>query len=175
MDWTIFSAIVQAIGALATASAVIVALWQIKYSNKKKLKLDFMEKNSAINQYDFNQRYDFVSLNVANIGNRDIVLENWGFKYSEDSMFLVVGDPSNIYYKTIQKPLPIKLELEDKVSLIWETRFFYQSLKEELEKRNINTSSYIQAYVTDSTGKRYFTKINKNVGILLDDLKSLVK
>ena len=37
--WTAFGAIGGTFGALATAAAVIVALWQTKYANKKKLKI----------------------------------------------------------------------------------------------------------------------------------------
>jgi hypothetical protein len=33
--WTAFAAIGQAVGAIATAAAVIITLWQIKYVNKK--------------------------------------------------------------------------------------------------------------------------------------------
>ena len=33
--WTAFAAIGQAVGAIATAAAVIVTLWQIKYANRK--------------------------------------------------------------------------------------------------------------------------------------------
>lgn len=34
--WTAFAAIGQAVGAVATAAAVIVTLWQIRYANAKK-------------------------------------------------------------------------------------------------------------------------------------------
>ena len=33
--WTAFAAIGQAVGAIATAAAVIITLWQIKYANRK--------------------------------------------------------------------------------------------------------------------------------------------
>lgn len=39
--WTAFGAIGGTVGAIATAAAVIVALWQTKYSYKKKLKISF--------------------------------------------------------------------------------------------------------------------------------------
>ena len=47
LDWTLFWTAVGAIGgtlgAIATTAAVIVALWQTKYSQKKKLKLAFSD------------------------------------------------------------------------------------------------------------------------------------
>lgn len=47
MDWALFwnafGAIGGTLGVLATTIAVIVALWQTKYSQKKKIKLCFNE------------------------------------------------------------------------------------------------------------------------------------
>lgn len=40
--WTAFAAIGQAVGAVATAAAVIITLWQIKYANRKKIKMSFL-------------------------------------------------------------------------------------------------------------------------------------
>ena len=41
--WTAFGAIGGTLGALATFVAVIVALWQTKFSYKKKLQLSFSD------------------------------------------------------------------------------------------------------------------------------------
>ena len=41
MFWTAFGAIGGTLGAIATTAAVIVALWQTKYANKKRLKVEF--------------------------------------------------------------------------------------------------------------------------------------
>ena len=38
--WTAFAAIGQAVGAIATAAAVIVTLWQVRYSNKNVVIVD---------------------------------------------------------------------------------------------------------------------------------------
>ena len=52
MDWNLFwaafGAIGGTVGALATAAAVIVALWQTKYSYKKKLKLSFTDNITIV-------------------------------------------------------------------------------------------------------------------------------
>ena len=39
--WTAFGAIGGTVGALATTAAVIVALWQTRYANKKNSRLKF--------------------------------------------------------------------------------------------------------------------------------------
>ncbi|MCI8540271.1 MAG: iron-containing alcohol dehydrogenase [Erysipelotrichaceae bacterium] len=47
--WTAFGAIGTTLGSFATAIAVIVALWQTKYSTKKKLKLVFNDNIKIYN------------------------------------------------------------------------------------------------------------------------------
>ena len=39
--WTAFGAIGGTLSAIATTAAVIVALWQTKYANRKKIKVEF--------------------------------------------------------------------------------------------------------------------------------------
>lgn len=72
MDWNLFwtavGAIGGSIGAIATFSAVVVALWQTKYNNRKKLKVTVTEKNSVVSMKD-NQIFHYVGLSVINIGN----------------------------------------------------------------------------------------------------------
>ena len=77
--WTAFAAIGQAVGAIATAAAVIVALWQVRYANKKKLKMKFTDKNVVFSERG-DSRYLFVNLSVTNIGNRNVTIRNWGMK-----------------------------------------------------------------------------------------------
>ena len=77
--WTAFAAIGQAVGAIATAAAVIVTLWQVRYSNKKKLKMKFTDKSVVFSERG-DSRYFFVNLSVTNIGNRNVIVRNWGLK-----------------------------------------------------------------------------------------------
>lgn len=73
--WTAFAAIGQAVEALATAAAVIVTLWQIRYANAKKVKLNFSDKNVVFSE-NGNLEVHFVNLSVSNIGNRNVVVES---------------------------------------------------------------------------------------------------
>ena len=83
MDWTLFwtafGAIGGTVGAFATAAAVIVALWQTKYNQKKKLKLSFSEDITIVPE-NGNVFYRYIGVSVTNIGNRDVIISNWGFK-----------------------------------------------------------------------------------------------
>ena len=80
--WTAFSAIGQAVGAIATSAAVIVALWQIRYANRKKVKLSFSDKNVVFSG-NGNLEFHFVNMTVTNIGNKNIIIRNWGIKVSK--------------------------------------------------------------------------------------------
>lgn len=86
--WTAFAAIGQAVGAIATAAAVIVTLWQVRYSNKKKLKMKFTDKNVVFSERG-DSRYFFVNLSVTNIGNRNVIVRNWGMKVPKKSNYLL--------------------------------------------------------------------------------------
>ena len=54
-------------------------LWQVRYSNKKKLKMKFTDKNVVFSERG-DSRYFFVNLSVTNIGNRNVIVRNWGMK-----------------------------------------------------------------------------------------------
>ena len=74
--------IISAIAAIATVVAVIVALWQTKYSNKKKLKIKATETVNfylhmlGTNKKQFSPR--LFSFTVVNVGNRKIRIIEYG-------------------------------------------------------------------------------------------------
>lgn len=72
--WTVFAAIGQAVGAIATSAAVIITLWQIRYANRKRLKLRFSDKNVVFSE-NGNLEFHFVNLTVTNIGNRNVIVK----------------------------------------------------------------------------------------------------
>ena len=77
--WTAFAAIGQAVGAIATAAAVIVTLWQVRYSNKKKLKMKFTDKNVVFSERG-DSRYFFVNLSVSVETTSNVLLSHLKFK-----------------------------------------------------------------------------------------------
>lgn len=68
-DWGMFW---QAASAIATAVAAIIALWQTRYQNRKKVKITFNE--SVIYAFggslELADKCQYVSLDVVNTGNR---------------------------------------------------------------------------------------------------------
>lgn len=92
--WTAFGAIGGTIGSIATAAAVIVALWQTKYNYKKKLKLSF-SNNITIVPENGNKFYHYVGVTITNIGNRDVIIKNWGFILNNGSKMMIVETVKN--------------------------------------------------------------------------------
>lgn len=168
--WTAFSAIGQAVGAIATAIAVIVTLWQIRYANRKKVKLRFSDRNvvfSKNGELDFH----FVNLTVTNIGNRRIIVRNWGMKVSKKQNFIIVQDIANPILKMLQKPLPCTLEPEESMDLIFDIKLFLKNLREQVEEGNFSVEDKLTLYVVDSAGKEYYKKSDKTIKKYIEDNK----
>ena len=163
--WTAFAAIGQAVGAIATAAAVIVTLWQIKYANRKRLRLSFSDKNVLFSE-NGNFEFHFVNLTVTNIGNRNVIIKNWGIKVSKKQNLLIVPDIKNPIVKMIQKPLPCTLEPEESMDLVFDIKLF---LGKQVKDGVFSEKDKLTLYVTDSTGKMYFVKSEKTIKKYIDD------
>lgn len=138
MDWNLFwaafGAIGGTVGALATAAAVIVALWQTKYSYKKKLKLSFTD-NITIVPENGSAFYHYIGVTVINIGNRDVVIQNWGFDLDDGTKIMIVPDTSPLG-RVLQVQLPHRLQIEEGTTLYYERRCFVTFLKRILAIEN---------------------------------------
>ena len=172
MDWNLFwaafGAIGGTVGALATAAAVIVALWQTKYSYKKKLKLSFTD-NITIVPENGSKFYYYIGITVTNIGNRDVVIQNWGFDLEDGTKMMVVPDTSPLG-RVLQVQLPHRLQIEEGTTLYYERRLFRNALEDSINNGKLQKGKKIQFYVTDSTAKKHYVKSNKSAQDLLSDL-----
>lgn len=128
--WTAFGAIGGVIGAFATTAAVVVALWQTKYSQKKKIKLTFSDNHMLYNQNN-GQKIKFVGIRVSNTGNRKIIVSVWGLHMKKNDALVVVPPEVSGLEKLAYAKLPIALELEESVDLLWQMDRF-EIVKKEL-------------------------------------------
>ena len=80
--WSAFGAIGGTLGAVATTAAVVVALWQTKYSQKKIIKLTFSDNFQLYNP-NTGESVKFIGLSVTNIGNRKVIIRTWGVHLKE--------------------------------------------------------------------------------------------
>ena len=163
MDWNLFwnafGAIGGTLGAIATFIAVIVALWQTKYEQKKKLKLSFSDNINVISDNgSISKKY--VGVSVSNVGNRQVILKNWGILVDDKSKYVIIPDNSPIG-KMIEPKLPEKLDIEEQKDLLYQYDLFLKLVNNILEKGQINKNEEISFFVEDSTGKKYIVKTTK--------------
>lgn len=161
--WTAFAAIGGTLGALATTTAVIVALWQTKYAHKKKISLSFYEGVSAVIG---EKTHTFVGMSIANIGNRNIVIKNWGW-FLNDGEMMLVSPLTDFPLNQMQPQLPYKLELEECTNLYMEKEKFLNNLQESITKKLLKPNQKIKFWVLDSVGKNHYVYSNKTVEELL--------
>lgn len=159
--WTAFGAIGGTIGALATAGAVIVALWQTKFAQKKKLKLLINEDIKILAQNTENV-YEYVGVTATNIGNRDIIINSWGIKLHDGSRIVILNDVSRID-KLIQINLPHKIAIEESIDLMYSKKHFRDVLCKSVQNKKVLENKKLEFYVKDSTGKFYIVKTSKKI------------
>lgn len=167
--WTAFGAVGGTLGALATAIAVIVALWQVKHSEKKKLKLSFSDSMEMISQGSNVPEESLISLSVVNIGNRKLIINQWGFDYHNKKGHALLGFNQSPLIQLINPTLPRQLDVEDRIDLYLERKFFIKSLNEGIDKKKLNKSKKVSFFVMDSTGKIYRVKSSKTVSEMIKE------
>lgn len=152
------SLIITGLGVAATFSAVAVALWQIKYANKKKLKMQFFKNNTVVNPSTGDKKL-YVGMNISNIGNKKVIIMNWGLKLNSNNFLLILtsGFEKDFFDKAVSKETPVVIEPEESITFFYSKKLFEKMLTEYIEKGEIDRNQKIIFLVHDSTGKAYKT------------------
>ena len=166
-DWGMFW---QAASAIATAFAAIIALWQTRYQNRKKVKITFNE--SVIYAFggslELADKCQYVSLDVVNTGNRKIIISSYGIKLPDGYKWVILQEPTPA---GVTK-LPAELDIEQCVSFAWKKDKFIMQLQ--------NLSDYprnkkIPFFVQDTAGTYYIFKSPKTIQQYLDEAENQKK
>lgn len=163
--WTALGAIGGFLGAIATTAAVIVALWQTKCANRKKIKLSKLEIIKIVsndNETKEKVKAEYVSIQVTNVGNRVVTLQNWGFKGKND--YAVILPDNSPFEQQLQPKLPHKLEVEESVKLVYSKDRFLKLAKKSCAIGAWNPNKPISIWVADTTGRHYYTKSLSKAG-----------
>ena len=152
-DWGMFW---QAASAIATTAAVIVALWQTKYVNKKRVKLIYGEQFRYSRKIQENREtYHYTTIDIVNTGNRKIVVQQLGVELPDGFRYNLNEDIE------FDRPLccfPIELEPEQFIKCLWLNDDFRDLLvTRHLHENNKRITFYIQ----DSAGIYYKRKTTK--------------
>ena len=172
-NWNIFGAIFQAVGAIATAAAVIVALWQTRFANKKRLRLSFSITGCIYGEDGVVLRY--VVLAAANVGNRPVVIKQWGLILDKKHKTMIVNDPSDSLIKLVSTTLPHKILPEESIDLALRIKHLYQWLNKTLTDAPDLKKKTVKVYVVDSTGKVYRSKAEFNAREMLQKIEEMKK
>lgn len=163
MSETCWNVIISALSAFVTFCAVVVAIWQTKYTNKKKLKLNSNITAQLIQDLTTgkinNTSYLFISLDITNTGNRNVVIEDWGIKLTKKFSFQIIANKQQI--------LPKEITIENKLNLKTTLIDLRNALKANLKEVK-NKNRRLKIYVTDSSGKKYYTKIKKSIKKIIE-------
>ena len=158
--WTAFGAIGGTIGALATAAAVIVALWQTKYNFKKKIKIKFTDIAAVVGS---SLDRKLICVEMINIGNRDVIVNSWGFKINKErEVLLVTSFSDDPIIKNLNKNFPHVLKIEESLSLYYPLDLFKKQMADLIRTEEIDSSKRIEFFIKDSTGKEYIVKTPKS-------------
>ena len=152
-DWEMFW---QAASAIATTAAVIVALWQTKYVNKKRVKLIYGEQFRYSRKIQENREtYHYTTIDIVNTGNRKVVVQQLGVELPDGLRYNLNED---IEFERQLCCFPIELEPEQFIKCLWLNDDFRDLLvTRHLHENNKRITFYIQ----DSTGIYYRRKTSK--------------
>ena len=162
INWSIFW---EAASAIATFSAVVVALWQTKYANRKKAKVAFnyikiVPSISVVDTPD----YKYVGVRVSNVGNRKIIIKNMLLELPNKNCAIIQLDATPL--ETIS--FPIELDIEETVFLPWKEEKFLRLLESE---ESLRRNQKLTFNIIDSVGSIYKCKTPKTVQQYLDAYK----
>ena len=166
-DWGMFW---QAASAIATAVAAIIALWQTRYQNRKKVKITFNE--SVIYAFggslELADKCQYVSLDVVNTGNRKIIISNYGIKLPDGYKWVILQEPTPAGITKI----PAELDIEQCVSFAWKKDKFIMQLQ---NLSNYPRDKKVPFFVQDTAGTYYIFKSPKTIQQYLDEAENQKK
>lgn len=156
--WTAFGAIGGTVGALSTTAAVIVALWQTKYSQRKNIKLVL---DNTIHVFNGSITIKCIGITATNTGIRDVIINSWGIKYPKGKLQFITEFEYDPFFSKINKKLPQTVKRDEALPMQITTEMFKKQLEYFISKGFINKNKRILFYVCDSTNKYYYIKTHK--------------
>lgn len=157
--YELWSIIVGAFGAIATLLAVIVALWQTKYANKKKIKLSYTETVAIVQDMTTGRLASvgcrFAEIDIVNIGNRKVVVDSWSIYFSKRFSLQIIDKNGS--------SLPLELDIEQGSKLRTSLHGIKTALIENQKEIEKYKNKKIVFAIYDSTGKRHIVKSNRKI------------
>ena len=101
-----------------------------------------------------------LSVSVVNIGNRKVVIKDWGFQFDKENTLQIVSNNSK------QPVIPCVVDTEGSLFLQTDLLSIRKALIQH--KSHIGrTDKKLCVYVMDSTGKKYYISVKTNILFLM--------
>ncbi len=159
--YKLWDVIIESICAIATVAAVFVALWQTKYTSRKKLRLQakttyLMTQNE--NGLFCNNAEKAIQFSIINIGNRTVIIVEWGIYFNYKFSLQV--------FNIDRVDFPKSIEIENSIQF----HIDFMALKNNIihNRIMINSKDKVKLYATDSTGKKYYINSGYTAEQILD-------
>lgn len=156
MNWEVFGSVGSWVSGIATFLAVLVSLFQIRYENRKKVKLlVWTDQSTKIETFIFR---------AINKGRRSVRIDNWGIAIKADKPVLhesILKIPPEI---CVPNNLPCVLKIDDAITMKFDLKYMQKYI--QVHKRDIG-KGHIVFYVSDTTGQKYKTRSKYTVDSFL--------
>lgn len=146
----------EAISAIATSVACIIALWQTHVAYKKKLKFSFHDNAMVVNG---EKQLEIVKLDIYNVGNRAIEITGWGLLLRNGVE--VAFSPPSQEWVFLGGLLPKIVEVGRSTSFYFEKASFLSTIKAQQKVGNIERRDKLKIIVYDGGCSRYVIKTSK--------------
>ncbi|MCL2847266.1 MAG: hypothetical protein FWE13_00755 [Firmicutes bacterium] len=148
----IWAIIISVISAIATFSAVLVALWNSKQHWKKNIYMSFINNAGVINEKNFTP--EFLEIILFNAGNVKIALSSIFLNSKKENSITL---PFELEYQLWEKPYI--LDIGETLMLNLQFDIFISSLKGQLKTQQIKENKPIVFLVEELSGKTFKFKI----------------
>ena len=170
MDWNIFW---EAMSAIATTAAVIVALYQTRVANLKKAKISFVENMTIVptvpmGVLGYMPKNQYVGVDFVNTGNRKIIIQSFWIEHPDGVKAVINPEQTPIGLLS----WPVSVDIEESVFIPWEKVKFLNYLNGE---KSLPRNKTITFCVTDSTGVIYRCSTPKTLQQYINESKNLLK
>ena len=165
INWDAVSAIGTCFAAFATFLACVIALWQTKYANYKKLKLKFYDDAYSVTS-DQNICH-FININVCNIGNRKITIKELSIPLKNRKKLILFVNQT----KFLPTKLPQTLDIEESIDLYFEYDLLLANLQNAVKQKQLDINSKITFIVKDNSEKYFSIKSKKKIKDYLESSK----
>lgn len=152
---------------IATFAAVCVALWQTKYSQRKRIRMEFSDQLTILIPHigGTTANKNFMAIKATNVGNRKVSIEYFGIAFNDGTFSYITKDDVPVEVKN----LPVQLDLDEQYLFYLSKEHFVEGLIALQSK--LPRDKPIRFYAQDSAGKKYFCKSQKTVQEYIDSTK----